>query len=161
MIPTTDNICDLWQKAASVANHPEPYLFATEHASDPEHVITATYVETDEGGATQRAAFHLWHTGEAHCPSWVAVAQPAYHADLTDAEWRALRHGDLAERFAAGDERVHDVLVVHVVTLDGTWSRVYTQPLLEPRGDVIVNGPSEVAEELGDLLVAMHRPLDG
>jgi hypothetical protein len=159
MIPTTDNICSLWQTAAAFADYPEPYLFATQNAEHPDVVVTATYVETGDSNNMNMAAFHLWSTGEAHEPEWVAVAQPAYHATLTDVEFESLGPGELARRFADGDERVMDVLIVHVVTLDMTWTRIYRQPLLEPLGDITVNSGSRVVDALGSMLVAMHRPL--
>lgn len=159
MIPTCDQVLDVWQKAAAHGEDAEPYLFAAPRTADSRQIVAATFsVDDDPYDALANVAFHLWLTDVAHEPEWVACVTPAYHLDRASAqEWASLRPGELAERFAAGDERVLDVLVAHVVTLDGTTVRVYVQPLLSPAGHTITNPDGRLVQALENILVALHR----
>lgn len=68
-------------------------------------------------------------------PRWSAVAVPSFSAYMNEGLPEP-NHGDLQQRYVEGDEKVSEVVLVVIATMDGRPTGMsYRQPLLEPVDD--------------------------
>lgn len=98
-----------------------------------EYMEDSIHALMDNGAVTQE------------CP-WGALVAPSFTANVKP--WDSVGHGDLQERYVAGDESVREIVTVIIMEMDQPpVGQSFSQPLLEPLDEpnIMVPGPMTVA----------------
>lgn len=112
--------------------------------------ITVPYDHDASGAALTRAALTSIEHGASRKPMFVAVAAPSYVV-MNDGSGRPPpRPGrEMEEAYASGDERVHDAVMVNVVTRGSR--QVYLLPFASPLMSPLIDEAVATDEEPGSL----------